>query len=261
MLNVALQLSPLFRVIDAIARARFGPTGFACPCGCTAYTHVAGRIRVRRCKECGRQISVTSGTALMYSKIPLERWDVLLSVPDPGLYSITELQKRMGVARSTAHHVATRLLGAFRELVRSARPASYQHIQAFFFRAARKPMADGAPADIRALDAQRTAGDRTTRVVARFSADERGGLCVVALEAPRVPDLPLLEDRALRKYFSWNIEGRRRVSLRWMPLWIGGFVCRWNAFGAHVPFPDWLSLVVGTAHRTRAGLDPWLASA
>ena len=59
--------------IDYIARWRW-PEGFECP-GCGS--SVATRLRTRplwECRGCGRQTSVTAGTALEHTKVPLRVW-------------------------------------------------------------------------------------------------------------------------------------------------------------------------------------------
>ena len=50
------------------------PHGFACPnCACMAAPYRSSRTRLR-CKDCGRQTTVTSGTILDKTRTPLKVW-------------------------------------------------------------------------------------------------------------------------------------------------------------------------------------------
>ena len=50
------------------------PHGFACPnCACMAAPYRSSRTRLR-CKDCGRQTTVTSGTILDKTRMPLKVW-------------------------------------------------------------------------------------------------------------------------------------------------------------------------------------------
>jgi len=56
-----------------LARWRW-PQGFRCPaCGSARATRLSTRP-VWECRECGRQTSVTAGTAMQHSKVPLRIW-------------------------------------------------------------------------------------------------------------------------------------------------------------------------------------------
>src|SRR5690349_1862736 len=92
-------------IIDDLAHLRWGPTGFCCPhCQHDLAWKVNCRPRVRKCRRCRRWTSVTSGTLLHRTHLPLEVWvqrghQHATSVRIP---TTTELTLQFGVARSTA---------------------------------------------------------------------------------------------------------------------------------------------------------------
>jgi transposase-like protein len=50
------------------------PQGFSCArCGCARYYPVSGRDQYE-CAGCGRQFSITSGTFMHKSRLPLRKW-------------------------------------------------------------------------------------------------------------------------------------------------------------------------------------------
>ena len=51
------------------------PDGFVCPgCGKRRMVGLKSRPRLHECLDCGRQTSVTAGTTLHRSKLPLTTW-------------------------------------------------------------------------------------------------------------------------------------------------------------------------------------------
>ena len=95
---------------EALRRSRW-PDGFVCP-GCSGRTHccVVGNGRsLYQCHACHRQTSLTAGTLLDNTKLPLTRWFLgifLISQAKTGL-SALELKRHIGVSYSTAwlmHH-------------------------------------------------------------------------------------------------------------------------------------------------------------
>jgi transposase-like protein len=58
---------------NALFRIRW-PGGFSCDrCGCTRYYPISGRDQYE-CSGCGRQFSITSGTCMHKSRLPLRTW-------------------------------------------------------------------------------------------------------------------------------------------------------------------------------------------
>ena len=89
--------------IDWLAAWRW-PGGFSCPaCGCREAT----RLRTRplwQCRTCREQTSVTAGTALHRTKLPLVSWVFALWLVSRRKNSVSalQLQRELGVAYRTA---------------------------------------------------------------------------------------------------------------------------------------------------------------
>lgn len=99
---------------EALMAARF-PDGWVCPrCGNRSCSPVSGRPRKRQCTRCGKQLSVTSGTAMESSKLPLRKWFLafyLVTHSKRGM-SALELARHLGVSEVTGRRVILRLRGA-----------------------------------------------------------------------------------------------------------------------------------------------------
>lgn len=76
------------------------------------------RAGLRRCRACRSDFTVTVGTALERSHLPLEDWvkaaDLMASIK--GGVSARRLQKELGVTYKTAWTMARRLRAALREV-------------------------------------------------------------------------------------------------------------------------------------------------
>jgi transposase-like protein len=81
------------------------PDGFVCPaCGKGRFAALRSRPRLFECLDCGRQTSVTSGTALHRSKLPLTTWFCaahLMTTHSNGM-SALQLQDQLGISYRTA---------------------------------------------------------------------------------------------------------------------------------------------------------------
>jgi len=81
------------------------PDGFVCPaCGKGRFAALKSRPRLFECLDCGRQTSVTAGTALHRSKLPLTTWfwaAHLMTTHSNGM-SALQLQDQLGVTYKTA---------------------------------------------------------------------------------------------------------------------------------------------------------------
>lgn len=80
------------------------PNGFSCPCcECESYYEISTR-KLFECKECGMQVSLTSGTVMHNSKLPLWVWfkaiDLLTS--EQMNYSALSLADVLGINYRTA---------------------------------------------------------------------------------------------------------------------------------------------------------------
>ena len=81
------------------------PDGFACPvCGKRRAVALKSRPRLFECLDCGRQTSITAGTALHRSKLPLTTWfwaAHLMATHSNGM-SALQLAAQLGVTYKTA---------------------------------------------------------------------------------------------------------------------------------------------------------------
>lgn len=100
---------------EAELLGRMWPEGFRCPaCGHERCAPVTGRPRKWQCTRCSRQFSVTAGTAMRGSKLPLVKWflAVYLMTHSKRGVSAMELARQLGVSERTAGYVLLRLRGA-----------------------------------------------------------------------------------------------------------------------------------------------------
>lgn len=81
------------------------PSGFVCPaCGKSRAVALKSRPRLLECLECGRQTSITAGTAMHRSKLPLTTWfwtAHLMATHSNGM-SARQLEDQLGVTYKTA---------------------------------------------------------------------------------------------------------------------------------------------------------------
>ena len=92
--------------------ARRWPDGFVCPaCGRGRAVALKSRPRRLECLDCGRQTSLTAGTAMHRSKLPLTMWfwaAHLMATHSNGM-SARQLEDQLGVTYKTAWLLAQKL--------------------------------------------------------------------------------------------------------------------------------------------------------
>lgn len=92
--------------------ARRWPDGFRCPsCGGRRYGSLRSRAHTSECLDCGHQTSITAGTALHRSKLPLQTWfwaAHLMATHSNGM-SALQLAGQLGVTYKTAWLLAQKL--------------------------------------------------------------------------------------------------------------------------------------------------------
>jgi transposase-like protein len=77
------------------------PDGFCCPACGGGEIGAEHRRRLWQCRECGRQTSVTAGTAMHKTRLPLTLWfwaAYLVATHGPGI-SALKLQRQLGISR------------------------------------------------------------------------------------------------------------------------------------------------------------------
>lgn len=93
------------------------PRGFACPeCGGTEACTLKSR-RLYQCSACGRQTSVTAGTILAGSKLPLTTWFLamyLITQAKSGISSLA-LSRQLGISQNSAWLMKHKLMQAMLE--------------------------------------------------------------------------------------------------------------------------------------------------
>ena len=81
------------------------PQGFVCPaCGGGRAALLKSRAHTYECLDCGRQTSITAGTAMHRSKLPLIVWfwaAHLMATHSNGM-SAVQLEAQLGIAYKTA---------------------------------------------------------------------------------------------------------------------------------------------------------------
>jgi transposase-like protein len=98
---------------DVLAALRW-PHGFRCrACGGGDHTRVAARPRVFECAACGTQNSVTAGTALHGTKLPLRKWLEATVLASEGI-SANRLSKALDVSYETAFQALHRVRDVLR---------------------------------------------------------------------------------------------------------------------------------------------------
>ena len=92
--------------------ARRWPDGFVCPaCGGGRAVALKSRPRLLECLDCGRQTSLTAGTAMHRSKLPLTTWfwaAHVMATHSNGM-SARQLEEQLGVTYKAAWLLAQKL--------------------------------------------------------------------------------------------------------------------------------------------------------
>ena len=88
---------------EYLAQVRW-PDGFRCPaCGHAKGWELVGKSFTRECAGCGRQTSVTAGTVMHGSKLPLTVWfwaAYLMATHSDGIAAL-QLQAQLGLDRTS----------------------------------------------------------------------------------------------------------------------------------------------------------------
>ena len=103
---------------DALAQMRW-PHRFRCPrCEGASYGFVYGRrLRRYQCRQCGHQATVTAGTIMEATKLPLTIWFLVFYLIGQAKTTISSLQlsRHLGVAYNTAWMLHSKILRAMSE--------------------------------------------------------------------------------------------------------------------------------------------------
>lgn len=95
---------------EELFRLRF-PDGFVCPvCGCWEYYHIHGR-NTFQCRSCRHQTSVTAGTVMHRTRLPLTAWfwAIYLCATDKRGISAVQLSRALGICYDSAWHLLDKI--------------------------------------------------------------------------------------------------------------------------------------------------------
>lgn len=91
---------------EELFRQRF-PDGFVCPkCGCKEFYIIRSR-NICQCRSCRHQTSVTAGTMMHRTHLPLTVWfwAIYLCVTDKRGISAVQLSRTLGISYDSAWHL------------------------------------------------------------------------------------------------------------------------------------------------------------
>lgn len=102
------------RYAQEIALYRWGPTGFRCQrCGHDRAYRLRRSPRARQCASCRKQQSVTTGTVMHGTKLPLNVWVARGQYYENGdMPSANSFAKEHGIASSSSWHLGQRVMAA-----------------------------------------------------------------------------------------------------------------------------------------------------
>lgn len=106
------------------------PDGFVCPeCGHTKGHRLTSRPRLQQCAKCDHQVSVTAGTIMHGTKLPLSIWfrAIYHLTQSKNGVSALELMRRLGVSYNTAWKLKHKLMQVMKE--REAGVQLYQRVE------------------------------------------------------------------------------------------------------------------------------------
>jgi transposase-like protein len=152
------------------------PGGFICPlCGCREYYLIKKRHKYQ-CKNCRYQASVTEGTVMDRSHLPLTIWvwAIFLVAHDKRGISATQLSRVLNLPYNTSWFLLHRIRHAMAERDSLYKLAGIVELDDTFFGAPRK-------------GGKRGRGTTKTKVIVALSKDEKGSPQFAKMQV--VPDL------------------------------------------------------------------------
>lgn len=253
-------------LIRQLRQTRYGSTGFHCVhCGCLEGREIKGRPRSQRCTSCLRQQSVTAGTPLHGSKMPLKVWLVRGGHYEAGLVPTgTQLAEELGVSRSTAWHLnhrflralylgrATMVIGQLLLPIACRRPrgTDSDHQRPSLLREILARFADQPRGQALITFTSLTfEGDRPQLTHVAMSADQQ-------IEARKNPTYrsPVVT-RPLSVWLAYHLERKhQRVCLRWLSRYLDHYLGIYAVASDWVSMPDWWHRLAAGARRNLAEL-------
>lgn len=211
------------------------PQGFVCLiCGCVEYYDLRTR-NLYQCKKCRHQLSVTSGTVMHRSHLPLLTWfwAIYLVAKDKRGFSATQLSKELGLPYNTAWFLLHRIRFAMSQRDDNYLLNGIVEVDDTYFG---KPKRGG----------KRGRGTKKTKVVIAVSKTDNGNPKYIKMKV-----VPNLKGKTIGEFTQKNIEVGSIVqtdayhSYR-KPL-SEKFEHQYQVFNAESDLLHWLHIVIGNA--------------
>jgi hypothetical protein len=257
-------------ILRQLARLRWGDTGFCCrACKHPHGRPVPGRPRVLACTRegCRTHTSITAGTVLHGTKLPLMIWFLrgdmydgyeAMEIPTSG-----EFAEAFDVARSTAW-LLNQKLAATAETFQQGFHQEYA--LGIGVRLSLRPPKTGLLGLV-----NRVKEDLARNREARVALTQRVWAAAIGwiradhehshIERQTEFGAPQTDER-IATWLRYQLQHRHgKVSLRWLPRWVDAALAIWNRLNdpmaAHRPPVSWLPLALATPPMPLSRLDPW----
>jgi hypothetical protein len=260
-------------ILDELARTRWGATAFCCPrCKHDRCWKIRTRPRVRQCSKCRYITSVTSGTLLQGTRLPLEVWvrrgeifETCARIP-----TCRELSLDYGMACSTAWLLNQKMFVLAEACSRPLIPGSRFFLARIRVRRPRPTsrMHEAAPRHLQILHAHHREG-RVQNVAVWASLHlrdetvwvDRVGLSDEELTQRQLSPMDWMQRHDLASLPRWlraMLElFRHTVSLRWLPRWLHAMLVLWRSDKPEMNPPRWDLAAIAIGACPLRTLDPW----
>ena len=257
-------------LLQQFARLRWGPTGFRCPhCDHLYARTLRTRPRTRVCKGCKRQTSVTAGTLLAHTKLPLRAWFEHATYLDAGSQpfpTTRQAAEDLGISVSATWLLTHKVFRLAEAIQRRVMPDTslLELFRVPVRRPHQFPGPSGAPPTVRALWLGLLQGGGRSEV--EVMTQSEGGFTSLYRVAPTA-----WERRVHAHFHHFPIPSRpspallsqlrrhRGISLRWIPSWLHALLHFENqhTYGPHNPIPQALDLAARLPPHPKRILQPW----
>lgn len=211
------------------------PQGFVCPtCGCVEYYDIKARA-LYQCKKCRHQLSITAGTVMHRSHLPLLTWfwAMYLIAKDKRGFSAMQLSKELGLPYNTAWFLLHRIRFAMSQRDDNYLLNGIVEIDDTYFG---RPQRDG----------KRGRGTKKTKVVIAVSKTDNGNPNYIKMKV-----VPNIKGKTIGEFTRKNVKEGSIVqtdayhSYR-KPL-AENFEHQYQVFDAGSDLLHWLHIVIGNA--------------
>ena len=259
-------------LLQQFARLRWGPTGFRCPhCDHRYARTLKTRPRTRVCKGCKRQTSVTAGTLLAHTKLPLRCWfdhaTYLDAGPQQPFPTTRQAAEDLGISVSATWLLTHKVFRLAHAIQRRVMPDT-SLLELFRIPVRRPHRLDAppsAPPTIRALWLCLVGGGGLRSEV-EVMTQQAGGFTSLYRVGPTAWErrmhahlhhfpIPSSPSPTLRA----QLKRHRGISLRWLPCWLHALLHFSNqpTYGPHNPIPLALDLAARLPPHPKRSLEPW----